>query len=133
MSVKSGARIKRTALQAALSPHAAIKALYVRLPDAARRKLNHRVGIYGDQHGAVYKEPPPPEGVVDSSASASAAPEGGSAPAAAAAEEAEVKEADESMMYDCVGVMLHAGSTQGGHYTALVKPPTTGAGDSGSG
>ena len=44
-----------------------------------------------------------------------------------------MKEAEESMMYDCVGVMLHAGSAQGGHYTALLKPPATGAGDSSSG
>ena len=56
-------------------------------------------------------------------ASATAGSEGGSTASASAASTEGRDSSTEggTLVYDCVGAMLHAGSAQGGHYTALLR------------
>eukprot|EP00966_Prymnesium_polylepis_P315445 7288947-Prymnesium_polylepis.1 len=71
-----------------------------------RRKLNHRVAFPFAEPldmAPYVDEPPPPPDVA--AAAAGSGGEGGNDAAPPPA------------LYDCVGVMLHAGSAQGGHYT----------------
>ena len=108
-----------------------------------RKKLNHRVAFPLCLNlGPYVAEPPiPPEavkhvaGAVGGGGGSGGAGAGAAAVDAAAADAAAADAAvgaavgaapaaDEEVWYDCVGALMHAGSAQGGHYTALLRRGT---------
>ena len=87
-----------------------------------RRKLGHRVAFPRQLDMSDYMQvrPPPEGGPVAASPSA---PDSGQSLGAAAA-----AAAGAACLYDCIGALLHKGSAQGGHYTALLRESGAGAG-----
>jgi hypothetical protein len=108
-----------------------------------RKKLNHRVAFPLCLNlGPYVAEPPiPPEAVkhvagavgggggsggagAGAAAADAAAADAAAADAAVGAAVGAAPAADEEVWYDCVGALMHAGSAQGGHYTALLRRGT---------